>query len=57
MQSITTRATDNLKAGFLLAGGVALLLGALMFRPFAIVNAGERGVVMRFGKVRSKTRD
>lgn len=32
-------------------GGITLLLGAILFRPFAIVNAGERGVVMRFGKV------
>lgn len=57
MQSIRTRATDNLKVGFYLAGGVALLLGAMLFRPFAIVNAGERGVVMQFGKVQDTILD
>jgi prohibitin 1 len=35
---------------FLVGGGV-LLFVFLFFRPFAIVNAGERGVVMRFGQV------
>ena len=40
-----------------LAGGFTLLLGALLFRPFTIVNAGERGVVMHFGKVQDKVLD
>jgi prohibitin 1 len=35
----------------LLVGGGVLLFVLLFFRPFAIVNAGERGVVMRFGQV------
>lgn len=52
-----TRVTDNLKSGFYFTGGIALLLGALLFRPFAIVNAGERGVVMRFGKVQDTVFD
>jgi len=51
MESIRMKATDNLKIGFYVAGGIVLLVAALMFRPFAIVNAGERGVVMQFGKV------
>ncbi|HEY9849174.1 MAG TPA: prohibitin family protein [Leptolyngbyaceae cyanobacterium] len=34
-----------------ITGGIALLLGAIIFRPFVIINAGERGVVMSFGKV------
>lgn len=33
-----------------IAGGF-LLLGAIVFKPFTIVDAGERGVVMRFGQV------
>lgn len=39
------------------AGGFTLLLGALIFRPFTIVNAGERGVVMHFGKVQNQILD
>ncbi|MEM9511642.1 MAG: prohibitin family protein [Cyanobacteria bacterium P01_E01_bin.48] len=37
----------------ILAGGGAVLLAAavLAFKPFAIVQAGDRGVVMRFGQV------
>ncbi len=34
-----------------LIGGAILFFGLIVFKPFAIVNAGERGVVMRFGKV------
>lgn len=34
-----------------IAGGIVLLLATTIFKPFTIVNAGERGVVMRFGKV------
>ena len=34
-----------------LAGGFIILAGLLILKPFAIVNAGERGVVLRFGKV------
>lgn len=39
------------------SGGAVLLLGMLLFRPFAIVNAGERGVVMHFGKVQDTILD
>ncbi|MBW4562574.1 MAG: prohibitin family protein [Mojavia pulchra JT2-VF2] len=38
-------------------GGVFLLLLAIIFRPFTIVNAGERGVVMKFGKVQDRVLD
>lgn len=31
--------------------GAILLLGLTIFKPFTIINAGDRGVVMRFGKV------
>lgn len=31
-----------------------LVLAAILFSPFVIVNAGERGVVMLFGKVQEK---
>jgi prohibitin 1 len=38
-------------------GAVVLFVSALTFRPFAIVNAGERGVVMKFGKVQDRILD
>lgn len=34
-----------------IVGGLVLVLAAILFKPFAIVNPGERGVVMQFGKV------
>ncbi|MFM2315246.1 MAG: hypothetical protein RLZZ04_4522, partial [Cyanobacteriota bacterium] len=34
-----------------LIGGVVLFLLLTIFKPFTIINAGDRGVVMRFGKV------
>lgn len=40
-----------------IAGGVVFLLGAILFRPFVIINAGERGVVMHFGKVQNQVLD
>jgi prohibitin 1 len=43
--------TDNYKLGFYLAGGFIVLLGLIAFRPFSIINAGQRGVVMKFGQV------
>lgn len=38
-------------------GGMTLLVGAILFKPFTIVNAGERGVVMSFGKVQDTILD
>jgi regulator of protease activity HflC (stomatin/prohibitin superfamily) len=40
-----------------LIGGAILLLGLTIFKPFTIINAGERGVVMRFGKVQDAVLD
>lgn len=51
MQNIRTNTGDRFKVGFFLFGGIIFLLAAVMFRPFVVVNAGERGVVMQFGKV------
>lgn len=39
------------QSGKFLVGGGILLFILLFFRPFVIVNAGERGVVMRLGQV------
>ncbi len=43
-------------AGKLTAGKLTalLLLVAIFFTPFVIVNAGERGVKMQFGKVQER---
>jgi prohibitin 2 len=38
-------------------GAIAGLILFTMFRPFAIVGAGERGVVTRFGKVQNEVLD
>jgi regulator of protease activity HflC (stomatin/prohibitin superfamily) len=40
-----------------LTGGIVLLFVAILFKPFAIVNAGERGVMMRLGKVQDTVLD
>ena len=45
------RNSDYLKTSLPFAGGIVLLIVAFIFRPFAIVNAGQRGVMMQFGKV------
>ncbi|KYC41335.1 membrane protease subunit, stomatin/prohibitin [Scytonema hofmannii PCC 7110] len=59
MQNISRQisSSNNFRLGFYLAGGVFVLLLAMMFRPFTIVNAGERGVVMQFGKVQEQVLD
>ena len=43
--------------GLYLTGGLILLLLLAFLRPFTIINAGERGVVMRFGKVQDTVFD
>ncbi|MDZ7958853.1 MAG: prohibitin family protein [Aulosira sp. DedQUE10] len=40
-----------------IVGSIFLLILAFIFRPFTIVNAGERGVVMKFGKVQDQVLD
>ncbi len=37
--------------------GFLLLLALIVFKPFAIIKAGDRGVVMRFGKVQAAILD
>jgi prohibitin 1 len=43
--------------GLYLTGGIVILFLAIIMRPFTIVNAGERGVVMQFGKVQDRVLD
>ncbi len=53
----TTTATYTPTLVLYIVGGFVLLLGAILFKPFVIVNAGERGVVMQFGKVQDAILD
>jgi prohibitin 1 len=57
MQNIHRINTNNFRFSFYLAGGIFLVLLAIIFRPFTIVNAGERGVIMQFGKVQTQILD
>ena len=40
-----------IQIGAYVMGGVIFFAGLILLKPFTIVGAGERGVVMRFGKV------
>lgn len=57
MQAIRFDAVSGFKSGVFFAGSIALVLAAIFFKPFTIINAGERGVVMRFGKVQETVLD
>ncbi|MCL1468072.1 prohibitin family protein [Argonema galeatum] len=57
MQNLRTQTPNSFPVAFNIAGGIALLLGAIILRPFVIINAGERGVVMHFGKVENTVLD
>ncbi|GAB1545412.1 prohibitin family protein [Scytonema sp. NUACC21] len=57
MQNINRIASNNFRFNLSLTGGIFVLLLAILFRPFTIVNAGERGVVMQFGKVQNQVLD
>lgn len=47
----------SIKLPLYTVGGIAVLIGAIVFKPFTIVGAGERGVVMQFGKVQDVVLD
>jgi regulator of protease activity HflC (stomatin/prohibitin superfamily) len=57
MRNMSNTSNVKFKYGFYLTGGIFFLLLAIMFRPFTIVNAGERGVMMQFGKVQDQVLD
>ncbi len=40
-----------------IVGGIVFIIAALNLKPFALVGAGERGVIMRFGKVQDAILD
>ena len=41
----------------LMAGGILILAITTILRPFVIIDTGERGVVMYFGKVQKQILD
>ncbi|MCC5670543.1 prohibitin family protein [Nostoc sp. CHAB 5784] len=57
MRNNSSNTGNTLKYSFYLAGGIGLLILAMILRPFTIVNAGERGVIMKFGKVQDQILD
>ncbi len=57
MTRINALSNIGLNRSLYIAGGIVLLFGAILFKPFAIVNAGERGVVMHLGKVQNTVLD
>jgi prohibitin 1 len=58
MYNIRT-AVNGFPVKFYIFGGIGifLLILAINLRPFSIVNAGERGVIMKFGKVQDQVLD
>ncbi|WP_341526280.1 prohibitin family protein [Nostoc sp. UHCC 0302] len=57
MRNINRNPNSEVPIWFYLTGGLVLLIVAIIFRPFSIVNAGERGVLMKFGKVQDQVLD
>ncbi len=57
MQNNSRITARNFQLGFYAVGGIVFLLMAILFRPFAIVNAGDRGVIMHFGKIQNQILD
>jgi prohibitin 1 len=57
MQNNSRITPRNFQLGFYAVGGIVFLLMAILFRPFAIVNAGDRGVIMHFGKIQNQVLD
>ncbi|GET37453.1 prohibitin family protein [Microseira wollei] len=57
MQTTRNRVTDSLPLSLYATGGIIFLIVAIIFRPFTIIKAGERGVVMNFGKVQNTVLD
>lgn len=57
MRSVSSNIDHRFQYGFYIAGGIFILFLAMTIRPFAIINAGERGVIMKFGKVQDQVLD
>ncbi|QSJ16959.1 prohibitin family protein [Nostoc sp. UHCC 0702] len=57
MHNLRSNNFNNFNYIFYLAGGIILFLLITSLRPFTIINAGERGVMMKFGKVQDQVLD
>jgi prohibitin 1 len=49
--------TSRYNLSLYIVGGIVLVIAAIILKPFAIVGAGERGVMMHFGKVQDAILD
>jgi regulator of protease activity HflC (stomatin/prohibitin superfamily) len=56
-ERLATLATKGKKLGKIVGGIIVLLIVALLFNPFVIIGAGERGVVLNFGAVQETVLD
>lgn len=56
-QNILLALKDQLQLSFLVGGVLTFLIAFVFLKPFRIVNAGERGVLMHFGKVQDTILD
>ncbi len=57
MSKISINLQNRFPYAIYIAGGIFILFLAIIMRPFAVVNAGERGVLMQFGKVQDRVLD
>jgi prohibitin 1 len=48
------RGLDRSYIGYYAGGGILLLILAWMFKPFTVINVGERGVVIHLGQVQEQ---
>jgi prohibitin 1 len=55
--ALTELLQSSLSKGFLIGGGIFLLFAFIFLKPFRIVSAGERGVLMHFGNVQDTILD
>ena len=56
-EKLATLASKGKKLGKIAGGMIVLLIVALLFNPFVIIGAGERGVVLNFGAVQETVLD
>lgn len=57
MSKISINLQNRYPYAIYIAGGIFILFLAIIMRPFAVINAGERGVLMQFGKVQDRVLD
>ena len=57
MHNLRSNNFNNFNYIFYIVGGIILFLLITSLRPFTIINAGERGVMMKFGKVQDQVLD